>query len=129
MRDTMIFYRSFYEAIKHLEKDERVIIYDSIFKYGLDFEETELTGITKTVWTLIKPQLDANIKRFNNGSIPKHKQTKSKIEAKQKQEESKVEANNNNNNNINNNKNENKNVNHWNSNIGVDGFPIKQSKQ
>jgi hypothetical protein len=95
MRDSMIFYRSFYEAIKHLDLFDQARIYDAIFSYGLDFQEPELTGISKTVWILIKPQIDANIKRFNNGNKPKVKQEKSKIEAKVKQKISKVEANNN----------------------------------
>lgn len=103
MRDTMIFYRSFYEAIKELPLDKQGEVYNAIFSYGLDFNEVELSGISKTIWTLIKPQIDANIKRFENGKKPKAKQKESKTEAEQKQETSKSEANNNNNNNNNNN--------------------------
>jgi hypothetical protein len=109
MRDTMIFYRSFYEAIKELPKEEQANIYDAIFSYGLDFKEPQLSGISKTVWTLIKPQIDANIKRFQNGLQPKEKQEKSKAKAKRKQKISETEANNNNNNNNNNNFNNNNN--------------------
>ena len=101
MRDTMIFYRSFYEAIKELPFDKQGEVYNAIFSYGLDFTEVELNGISKTIWTLIKPQIDANIKRFENGKKPKAKQKESKTEAKDKQEISKIEANNNNNNNNN----------------------------
>ena len=103
MRDSMIFYRSFYEAIRHLNNNEQAIIYNAIFSYGLDFTEPELDGVTKTIWTLIKPQIDANIKRFNNGKQPKTKQIKSKIKAKNKQTKIKSEANNNVNNNVNDN--------------------------
>ena len=91
----MIFYRSFFEAIKELPLDVQGSIYNAIFSYGLDFTEVELTGISKTIWTLIKPQIDANIKRFENGKKPKTKQKESKTEAKDKQEISKTEANNN----------------------------------
>jgi hypothetical protein len=107
MRDTMIFYRSFYEAIKHLPSETQAEIYNAIFSYGLDFVEPELKGISLTIWTLIKPQLDANIKRFENGKKPKFKQSESKVEAKDKQDESETltNNNNNNNNNVNNNKN------------------------
>jgi len=67
-RDSMIIYRSFYEAIKDLDKDIKLQMYDAIFSYGLDFKEPSgLTGIAKVVWTLIKPQLDANLKKFNDG--------------------------------------------------------------
>lgn len=93
MRDSMIIYRSFYEAIKELTKEEQANIYDAIFSYGLDFNEVQLTGISKTVFTLIKPQIDANIKRYNNGLQPKQKQEISKTKSKRKQKKSKTEAN------------------------------------
>jgi len=103
MRDTMIFYRSFYDAIKNLSQADQCEIYNAIFSYGLNFEEPELTGVPASFWTLIKPQIDANIKRFENGKKPKSKQTESEPEAKQKQTRSKSGTNNNNNNNNNNN--------------------------
>ena len=115
MRDSCIFYRSFYESIKDLPIEEQAIIYNAIFSYSLDFQLPELKGISKSIFTLIKPQIDANIKRYNNGTIPKQKQTTSKTEAKQKQDKSEVEANVNDNVNVNVNvnvnENENKNVN------------------
>jgi hypothetical protein len=103
-RDSMVFYRSFYEAIKELSKEQQGEIYNAIFSYGLDFDEPELKGISKTVWTLIKPQIDANIRRYNNGNKPKNKQNISKTEAKPKQEASKTQANDNVNDNVNVNK-------------------------
>lgn len=99
-RDTYIFYRSFYEAISELPEENQLDIYKSIAEYSLNFKEPKLSGISKTIWILIKPQLDANNKRFMNGKTPKKK---SKPEAKPKQKVSKPEANNNNNNNNNNN--------------------------
>lgn len=100
-RDSMIFYRSFYEAVKELSKEQQGEIYNAIFSYGLDFTEANLSGVSKTVWTLIKPQIDANIRRYNNGKKEKNKRNESKTEAKQKQELSKTEANVNDNVNVN----------------------------
>lgn len=95
-RDSMIFYRSFYESVNGLSPVIKAELYDAIFEYGLNFQEIEFTNeISKALFTLIKPQLDANIKRFENGKKPKTKQKESKIEAKDKQNKSKVEANNN----------------------------------
>ncbi len=95
-RDSMIFYRSFYESVNGLSPVIKAELYDAIFEYGLNFKEIEFTNeISKALFTLIKPQLDANIKRFENGKKPKTKQNESKNEAKHKQNESKVEANNN----------------------------------
>ena len=111
MRESTVFYRSFYEAIKELDAELQAVVYSAIFEYALNFNEVELKGVAKTVFTLIKPQLDANQKRFENGNKPKVKQVISKQEAKPKQETSKVEANVNDNVNANVNDNENVNVN------------------
>ena len=67
-RDSMVIYKSFYLAIKDLDNDTRVKIYDAIYEYGLFMNEPDhLDGITKLAWTLIKPQLDANLKKYKNG--------------------------------------------------------------
>ena len=79
-RDSFIFYRSFYEAISELPKENQADSYNAIMRYALDQEEIELTGISKAIFSLVKPQLDANYKKYENG-----KQKKSKTEAKQKQ--------------------------------------------
>lgn len=105
-RDSFIFYRSFYEAISELPKENQADSYNAIMKYALDQEEIELTGISKAIFSLVKPQLDANYKKYENG-----KQKKSKTEAKQKQTKSKKVTNVNENVNVNVNDNVNVNVN------------------
>ena len=107
-RESLIFYRSFYEAIKELTLEQQWEIYNAIFTYWLDFIEPTLTWISKTVFTLIKPQLDANIKKYKNWKEPKHKQERSKSEAKPKQKWSKTQGNVNDNVNVNVNVNDNK---------------------
>lgn len=81
MRDSCIFYRSFYEAMNGLDSSVKANIYDAIFEYSLNGILIELSGLEKTIFTLIKPQLDANNKRFENKkeasqSKPKPNQTK-----------------------------------------------------
>ena len=110
MRDSFIFYRSFFEAINELPESEQLQVYKAISEYSLNFNEIELTGIAKTIFILIKPQLEANNKRFINGTKPKTKLQKSKSKARQKQNRSKTEANNNVNDNVNSNINENNNI-------------------
>ena len=105
-RDSFIFYRSFYDAINELPKENQADTYSAIAKYALDQEETELTGIPKAIFSLVKPQLDANYKKYENG-----KQKKSKTEANNKQKRSKTGTNVNVNVNENVNDNENANVN------------------
>ncbi|MCX8676244.1 MULTISPECIES: DUF6291 domain-containing protein [unclassified Apibacter] len=89
-RDSIIFYRSFFESIKQLPSETQAEVYNAIFEYSLNFKEVELSEIPKVIFTLIKPQLDANIRKYENG---KKKGTRSKPEAKQKQARSKPEAN------------------------------------
>lgn len=66
-RDSFIFYRSFYEAIQDLPKENQLELYNAIAQYSLNFEEPALNGLSNTIFKLIKPQLDANTKRFING--------------------------------------------------------------
>lgn len=101
-RDSFIFYRSFFEAIQNLSIEEQGLIFSAICDYSLNKKAPKFSGgVCSTVWLLIKPQLDANLKRFENGSKPKALKVVSKPEAKPKQKASKPEANNN----VNNNKN------------------------
>ena len=90
--DGFVFYRSFFEALAFLPDAERLAAYEAICRYGLNGEVPETGGIVASVFTLIKPQIDANNKRREagrKGSQALSKQTASKQEAN----ESKQEAN------------------------------------
>jgi len=92
-RDSMIIYRSFYEAIKELPKENQAEVWNAVYELGLNGNYVSLSGISKTIFTLIAPQIEANYKKFINGSKPKTKQKESKVEAKHKLTESKTEGN------------------------------------
>jgi hypothetical protein len=92
-RDSMIFYRSFYEAIRELPERNQVEVLRAICEFGFDGSEPEISGLSKTIWILIKPNLQANRKKWESGCKAKTKQPKSKTEANNKQTRSKVEAN------------------------------------
>ena len=81
-RDSFIFYRSFYEALNDMPNESQLKIYQAIAMFSMDFKDPELTGIEATIFKLIKPQLEANNKRYENGSKPKQKQNRSKTEAR-----------------------------------------------
>lgn len=69
--DTYIFYRSFHEALSELDIKEYGKIMYAINEYALNQNEEKvnaLSGITKALWTLIKPQIDANLRRREIGS-------------------------------------------------------------
>lgn len=66
-RDSFIFYRSFFEAIDEADDNSQLALYRAIVRYALNGEEPELKGMVKALWIAVKPQLDANTKRFLNG--------------------------------------------------------------
>ena len=89
MRDSVLFYRSFYEAVKNLPADEFKRSVQAIMEYGLNEIEPETDGIERTVFLLTKPQIDANNRRYENGSNggkPKSNQNVTKEEPKHNQD-------------------------------------------
>ncbi len=108
MRDSFIFYRSFFEATKPLNAEQKASLFDAICRYSLDLEEMQLDPICEAMFALIKPQLDANYKRWENskkGGRPN--QTKTKVKPKRNQKLTKLKPNVNVNDNDNDNVNEN----------------------
>ena len=108
-RESFVFYRSFYEGIKELPRDIQGEVLTAIMEYGLNGVTTEnQKQITKAMFALIKPQLDANNQRFENGKKggrPKAScnQTETKTKPKQNRNKTKHEPNVNDNVNVNDN--------------------------
>lgn len=68
MRDSLIMYRSTFEAGQALPEKHRLKFYESIFDYALnDVEPTNLTGNLKIFFDLTKPLIDSNNKKYKNG--------------------------------------------------------------
>ena len=67
MRDSFIFYRSFLEGIEELPDKDKLKVLLAIARYALNDQDAKLTGLSKMAYTLIKPQLDANKERYENG--------------------------------------------------------------
>lgn len=120
----MIIYRSFYEGIKDLAPNEAIKVWNAVFEYGLNEQEPELDGLPSIIFKLIKPQLDANLRKYENGqkggrpknltetkAKPNHNLSETKQEPKHNLTESKTKANVNENVNDNYNENEKENVN------------------
>ena len=85
MRDSFLMYRSFITAARKVKnKAQRLSLYEAIFDLALDDVDTELDDAIGALFDLIRPQVLANNKRYQNGS---------KAKAKPKQTESKTEAN------------------------------------
>lgn len=65
--ESMVFYSSFSKAIKRLPEDEQLKALWSIIDYGIDGKEPEGDGLFMVAFDMAKPQIDANIKRKENG--------------------------------------------------------------
>lgn len=97
-RQWFIFYYSFFEALSELPAENKLELYEAIAQYSFNFTEpTNLSWIAKAMRKLIKPQLDANNKRYFNWKQPKSKteandkQTVSKPETKEKEKDKEKE--------------------------------------
>lgn len=71
-RESFVFYRSFREAISKCPGEVQIILYRAVTDYALDQVTPDFAGVedrqfVEAIWTLIKPQLDANHQRFLNG--------------------------------------------------------------
>ena len=128
-RESFVFYRSFYEAIKELPAENQANVYNALFEYSFNNVEVELSGVEKAVFLLMKPQVDANQKKYENGCKggrpkkqnqdeteikPNQNQNETEIKPKQNQSKTEVEPNDNDNDNVNDNDNDNNKINEFN---------------
>lgn len=71
-RESFVFYRSFIESIGRCPDDVQLVLLRAVIDYGLDQAVPDFTGVpyqpfVEAIWAGIRPQLDANHKRFLNG--------------------------------------------------------------
>ena len=93
MRESVVFYRSFAEAIKALPKEEQLKALWAVINYGLDGVIPEEHGGHTAIFLMAKPQIDANNKRYQNGTKGGRPVTKDK--PNDNQDETKPKANDN----------------------------------
>ena len=100
VRDSVVFYRSFWEAIEDLPEADFKQAVTALMQYSLDGMEPDVSGAAKTFFRMAKPQVDANNKRYLNGTKggksktkdePKPNQKVTKTEPKQNQDATKTE--------------------------------------
>lgn len=82
MRESMVFYKSFLASIRLLPKKHQLQFYNALFDYGFDGVVPEnLPGGAAALFNALKPQIDANNRKFENGKKggrPKGNQDKTK---------------------------------------------------
>lgn len=83
-RDQFTFYRSYYEALKHLPKRDRSDVLMAVIGYALDEEIPKLSGVPLSVFTLIRPTLDSGRNKAKN-RLNKQKTNQEQTGTKQEQ--------------------------------------------
>jgi hypothetical protein len=68
VRDSVVFYRSFYDAIKNIPKDNQLEVYNAIMDYSMYGVDPDITGIALALFLAFKPQIDTNNERYVNGT-------------------------------------------------------------
>lgn len=106
MRESFVFYRSFFEALVGMDKENQADCLMAIADYALNGKEPTLTPAVRMFFTLVKPQLDANNQRFENGKKGGRPKNQTETETKPKNNQNKIEVQPNVNVNVNENVNE-----------------------
>lgn len=64
-KDSFVFYKSYYDAIKKIPEEYQLEIYNAILSYSLEnIEPTNLSPIAEAMFILIKPNIDSSQKRY-----------------------------------------------------------------
>lgn len=117
-RDSIVIYKSFFEAVRLQPKEAQADIYNAVLEYAFNSIEPEnISDTAKSIFLLIKPQIDANNQRYENGKKggrPK-KENEIKTNGFENSKKIKTKQEPNVNENVNDNDNENENVNYKNT--------------
>lgn len=69
MSDSIVFYKSFYDVMRKMPAEDLQETFNAVMDYAFcGTEPTQLGYAADIAFTLIRPQIDANIKRRKNGS-------------------------------------------------------------
>jgi tRNA U34 5-carboxymethylaminomethyl modifying enzyme MnmG/GidA len=77
------FYKSYWESLSEFSINDKEEMLIAIVDFVFNDKEPLLTGFKKTIWVLMKPNLQAS--KNKSHTKPNENQTKSKTKAKQKQ--------------------------------------------
>ena len=113
-RESIVFYKSFFDAIDSLPEEQQAACYRAVINYGLTGEEPQKGTLGYTMWLAFRKQIDVNQKRFENSKKKKKtnsNQSATKTEPNVNQTDTKHGTNVNVNENVNVNDNVNENVN------------------
>ena len=82
------FYKSYYDCLEDLEKNDKYEIIEAMLKYVFEDKKPKFKGIKKTIWTLIEPNLNTSKNRSNdNSGAPKGNKNACKTKENEEKEE------------------------------------------
>lgn len=96
MRDSFVFYRSFYEAMHDLSDEDKGKCFETLANYAINgVEPDDMEPVVRLFFVMAKPQIDKNNQRFENGKNGgrPNNQTETKQKPKNNQTETKLEPN------------------------------------
>lgn len=97
MADSFVFYRSFAECLEELDDTSYRKMMRAITQYALDGIIPELSGFEKALFIAIKPQIDANTRRRECGSMggrPRNENAENQTKPSRNHEEQESETKN-----------------------------------
>lgn len=65
-RNSFVFYKSFYDAIKVAPKKHQLALFLALTCYVFENKCPQLESTSLAVWNAIKPQIDSSLKRYEN---------------------------------------------------------------
>lgn len=78
MRESFVFYSSFYEALKELPEETQLELYKALCEYSFNDNIPELSPVAKAMFTVMKPNIDkaaarytASVENGRKGGAPK----------------------------------------------------------
>ena len=87
-RESFVFYASWLEAIKNLPREMQGEVLVAIVEYGITGEmPADLKPIAKALMSMVKPQIDANRVKYENGKKGGRKPNENQTETKTKPNE------------------------------------------
>ena len=67
--ESFVFYESFFLSMESLKFDEKAMFLDAICRYALYEKTSNLPSNIEGMFKLVKPQLDANLRKRRNGKL------------------------------------------------------------
>lgn len=80
IRESFVFYRSFYEAIEKLPDDQQLKVFKALANYALNGIDENIDGVAGAMLICFRPQIDANNRRYKNTCKAVHDKSKAKEE-------------------------------------------------